>query len=122
MAARLHRAAPEAAVVAEYWFVSAKEQFTRIGYPVTAEVLEKVSQTLTTVVRGIEAGVFPSHPTAASTSIFVECPSCDPDGLGVTELRRAWERKRSDPALAAYTELAEPLEGVEPDVEVVGGA
>jgi RecB family exonuclease len=120
-AARQHRAAPEAPVVAEYWFVSTKGQFTTIGYPVTDEVLQKVSQTLSTVVRGIEAGVFPSHPTAASTSIFVECPSCDPDGLGVTELRRAWERKRSDPALAAYTELAEPLEGVDPDVEVVGG-
>jgi hypothetical protein len=45
--------------------------------------------------------------------------------LGVTELRRAWERKRLDAALATYADLAEPLEVVEPVVnetkELSGG-
>jgi hypothetical protein len=35
---------------------------------------------------------------------------CDPDGLGTAELRKQWERKRHDPALKEYAELAEPLE------------
>jgi ATP-dependent helicase/nuclease subunit B len=62
------------------------------------------------IVSGIEAGVFASHPTAISTAIFVQCQACDPDGLGVIELRRAWERKRLDPALIPYAEVAEPLD------------
>jgi hypothetical protein len=61
-------------------------------------------------VDGIEAGVFPPHPEALkSTSIFIDCHVCDPDGLGTVELRQQWERKRHDPALAAYADLAEPL-------------
>ncbi len=35
------------------------------------------------------AGVFANHPTAISTALpWVECPYCDPDGLGVVDLRR----------------------------------
>jgi hypothetical protein len=30
--------------------------------------------------------------------------------LGTVELRAAWERKRHDPALAPYAQLAEPLD------------
>jgi len=107
-AARLHQGRPDAPVVAEYWFVSIAAGFERRGYPVNAEVLERVSQTLGTIVAGIEAGVFPAHPTATSSSPRVACPYCDPDGLGVSDLRRQWERKRLDPAVAAYAELAEP--------------
>ena len=42
--------------------------------------------------------------------MWIECDSCDPDGLGVTELRTRWDRKRRDPAFAPYADLAEPLE------------
>ena len=65
-----------------------KGEFKRIGYPVTDDVLARVGATLGTIVAGIEAGVFASHPTAVSSSPWVECAACDPDGLGVTELRR----------------------------------
>ncbi|HXQ61814.1 MAG TPA: PD-(D/E)XK nuclease family protein [Acidimicrobiales bacterium] len=108
-AARMLRGAPLTAVIAEYWFVSAKGKFDRVGYPVTPDVLDKVGATIGTMVAGIEAGVFPHYPTATSTSPFNECPSCDPDGLGVTDLRRAFEAKSSDPAMAVFVGLAEPL-------------
>ena len=107
-AARAHEHDPGAAVRAEYWFVSDGEDFATEGYDVTADVLDRVGATLGTIVTGIEAGVFASRPSALST-YFVECAACDPDGLGVIELRRAWERKRFDPALVAYARLAEPL-------------
>jgi ATP-dependent helicase/nuclease subunit B len=116
-AARLLRSAPDAPVMAEYWFVSAQGKFDRVGYPVTAAVLDKVAVTLGTMVAGIEAGVFPHYPTASSTSPVIECPSCDPDGLGVTDLRRAYEAKSSDPAMAVFVELAEPLADTPLDVE-----
>jgi hypothetical protein len=68
-------------------------------------VLERVRATVGQMVGGIERGVFPSYPTAASTSPFVECAYCDPDGLGVIDLRRQVERKRSDAALAMFFDL-----------------
>jgi hypothetical protein len=116
-AARMLRATPDAPVLAEYWFVSAKGEFKRIGYRVTPDVLAKVSATIGTLVDGIEAGVFPSYPTAASSSPFIECPCCDPDGLGVSDLRRAFEAKRSDPALALFVDLAEPLDDTPLEVD-----
>lgn len=110
----------EAGVVhAEYWFVSSKGDFKRVGYDVTPEVLTRVGRNLAVMVAGIEAGVFPARPVASSTAIWVDCHPCDPDALGVTELRRSWERKRTDPALAPYANLAEPLTGVAPSEAVV---
>jgi len=106
-AARAFQAQPHAPVQAEYWFTSSKGGFERIGYPVTPEVLERVGASLGTIVRGIEAGLFPHHPTASSTNPWVDCAFCDPDGLGVIELRRAYERKADDPAMSGYVELVE---------------
>jgi ATP-dependent helicase/nuclease subunit B len=121
VAARNHQASPDADVLAEYWFVSTKGKFKRKGYPVTDDVLARVCTTLDTIVRGIEAGVFASHPTEGSTSTRIECAACDPDGLGTTELRRAWERKRFSPALAPYADLAEPLVEDEAEIEELSG-
>jgi len=114
-AARLHQNAPDAQVRAEYWFVSAKGRFERVGYSVTSEVLERVGQTIASMVAGIETGVFPNHPTASSTTPWVECPFCDPDALGVVELRRHFERKQADPAMAPYLDLAFPLADIDVD-------
>jgi hypothetical protein len=119
VAARVHGGEPDAEVLAEYWFVNARADFKRIGYRVTDDVLERVCGTLDTIVAGIEAGVFASHPTQVSSSPWVECAACDPDGLGVTELRRAWDRKRSSPELAPYAQLAEPLDDAEAEEEVL---
>ncbi len=111
LAARQHLRRATAAVRAEYWFVTAKGGFDRTGYAVTDDVLGRVRATLDHVVAGIEAGVFASHPTAVSTNPWVECAACDPDALGHTELRRAWDRKRSSPDLAPYADFVEgPLD------------
>ncbi len=108
LAARRHRGTPDAPVRAEYWFTSSKGDFKRIGYPVTPEVLATVSTTVGRMVDGIEAGVFPNHPTRTSSSPFVECAYCDPDGLGVVDLHRRIDAKRADAALAMYLDLADP--------------
>ena len=106
-AARAFGGRPEAPVRAAYWFVSDREGFARKGYEVDDDVLARVSATLTTVVGGIESGVFLARPDDSSVP-WVTCEYCDPDGLGTTDLRRAWERKRDDPLVAPYAELAEP--------------
>ena len=113
LAARLHQHAPDAPVRSEYWFTSARGGFTRVGYPVTPQVLDRVGATVGLMAEAIENGVFPPHPTASSTSPFVECPYCDPDALGVVDLRRQIDRERGDLALATFLELAEgPLHAV----------
>lgn len=105
LAARLHAGRPGAPVRSEYWFTSARGEFRRIGYPVTATLLEQVGQTVGQMVEGIEAGVFPPSPDAANG--IVTCPYCDPDGLGVADLRRQLERKRGEAALAPFLALTE---------------
>jgi ATP-dependent helicase/nuclease subunit B len=110
LAARAHQRAPAAPVRAEYWFVTRRGEFKRKGYDVTDDVLVRTRATLGVIVSGIEAGRFPPHPEAMkSTALWVSCPVCDPDGLGTVELRQQWERKRHDPAMAPYAELAEPV-------------
>jgi ATP-dependent helicase/nuclease subunit B len=114
-AARLLHESPTAPVMAEYWFVSVGGEFKRVGYSVTPDVLSRVGGTIGTMVDGIEAGVFPHYPTATSTAFRIECAYCDPDGLGVTELRRQYEAKQSDPAMAIFLGLAAPLSDGPPD-------
>jgi len=107
VAARALQGTPTTPVVAEYWFVNDRPPLLPRGYAVTDAVLAHVGTTLATIVDGIEHGVFPARPTASSSDPYVRCRYCDPDGLGVTDRRREWERKRDDPALAAYAQLAE---------------
>jgi ATP-dependent helicase/nuclease subunit B len=107
MAARQFVGRPDAPVQARYWFISDREGFRRIGYAVDDQVLARVGATLATIVEGIERGAFPARPDASGTP-WVTCPYCDPDGLGVADLRRDWERKRGHPAIAAYAGMAEP--------------
>ncbi len=109
-AARLSQGTPAAEVRAEYWFVSSPGRFVRIGYPVTPSVLAHVGETLEAMVHGIEAGAFPSYPSGKSNTTWVECACCDPDGMGVAELRRQYGRKRADPAMAPFVEFVDPLE------------
>jgi hypothetical protein len=114
LAGRAATGEPTAPVRAEYWFVTSRGGFVRVGYEVTDEVLERTGAVLQVIVDGIEAGVFPPHPGELSTYFRIGCHVCNPDGLGTAELRKQWDRKRHDPALARYADLAEPPE---PDLE-----
>lgn len=120
LAARRYVGIPDAPVAARYWFITRKASFQTKGYEVTEEVLERVGRTIETMVEGIEGGVFPNYTTVASTTPWVDCAYCDPDALGVGDVRRQLERKRSDPALAAFLRLAEG--GEEPEDEGESGS
>jgi ATP-dependent helicase/nuclease subunit B len=114
-AARAQQGRPTAPVRAEYWFVSSKGGFKEVGFLVTDELLTRIGETLGTIVGGIEAGVFVNRPSGNSTNPWTDCTSCEPDGLGVVELRRAFERMRHDPALTPYADFAEPPETTDDD-------
>jgi hypothetical protein len=108
LAGRVAAKDPAAAVRAEYWFVTTKGEFKRVGYDITDDVLERTTEVLGQIVHGIESGVFAPHPAELSTYHRIDCHACNPDGLGTAELRKQWERKRHDPGLVGYAELAEP--------------
>jgi len=97
-------------VEAQYWFTSTRGRWKEIGYPVTAARQARFLEVLAAIADGMADGVFPARPTGKDTAApgYVDCWACDPDGLGSREARRAWERKRSDPRLAAYRDLVEP--------------
>ena len=96
-------------VRAEYWFIGRKNRGQRIGYPLTETVEQRYAQVLGTVVDGIAGGLFPHYPPEDQPwASWVQCPYCDPDGLGAADRRARWEAKRSDPALAGYLALVEP--------------
>lgn len=120
LAARLHVERADARVRSEYVFTSSRASFRRIGYWMSDAVLETVGTTVGQIVDGIAAGVFPSYPRATSTTPYVECPYCDPDNLGVSELRRNLDRKREDPALAAFLGLAEPSDEIDSSATLGG--
>ncbi|MGH7578201.1 MAG: PD-(D/E)XK nuclease family protein, partial [Longimicrobiales bacterium] len=106
-AARSRYGSPEAPVEAAYWFIR-RDRGRRIELPLTPAVERRYVETLATIAAGIAAGVFPQRPPDKPSWAYIECPYCDPDGLGHREARRRWERKREHSALAAYRELAEP--------------
>jgi hypothetical protein len=112
LAARQDAGTPDAPVRADYWFTSSKGRWETLGYEITDDVLAEVSSAMTTIVEGIEGGVFAPHPIPPNTSPFLDCAACDPDDLGTTEVRRHFERKLADPVLTAYVALIAP-----PDAE-----
>ena len=113
-AARARAGRPDAPVRSEYWFVSEKGRVQPPGLRGRRSAsIARVTDTLGTIVTASSAAAFPAHPVE-TFGPWGRCPWCDPDGLGVSDLRRAWERKRHDPAVRPYAELAEPEEAAAP--------
>jgi hypothetical protein len=104
-AARQVQDRPDAAVQADYWFVTPRGQFKLVGREITPEVVDAVGSSIGLIVEGIEAGVFVPRPAPPGYRFRIPCDFCEPDGLGTTELWRQWLRKIDDPALSGYLEL-----------------
>jgi ATP-dependent helicase/nuclease subunit B len=51
-------------------------------------------------------------PAPGGWQTYVQCPYCDPDGLGTADRHRDWLRKVAAPELAGYVDLV--------GIEVVG--
>jgi len=100
----------EEPIHASYWFVLRDPKNTR-GYTVDGAVEAALDRALRIVVDGIERGIFVATPPEPGWHLWVECPYCDPDGLGTTDTHRAWLRKQHAPELTQYCDLV----GVDPD-------
>jgi RecB family exonuclease len=115
LAARERMAAPDAEVEVRYWFITDGGRV--IGHPLSDQVLERFDHVLTTIVDGIEHGLFPARPPKDSYGIG--CDYCDPDGLGTKSRTDLWKRKRHDPRLDDYRRLIDDLPGDGP-IAVIG--
>jgi ATP-dependent helicase/DNAse subunit B len=106
-------------VRAQYWFVR-KDRFKRIPVDLDDAVENLYSRTLGVLVGGIANGLFPAKAPEVADFAWVQCPYCNPDGLGHADARERWERKRGDPVLADLVGLIDPAGAVpddDPDVE-----
>jgi RecB family exonuclease len=105
-AARARLGDESTAVEASYWFV--RKGGRRIPVPLTTEVADRYVDTLDVIVSSIAAGYFPAKAPEVPDFLWVQCPYCNPDGLGHSEVRTRWERKRNDPGLERLVRLIDP--------------
>ncbi|HZX01284.1 PD-(D/E)XK nuclease family protein, partial [Kribbella sp.] len=105
-AARARLGEPSTPVEASYWFV--RRGGKRIPVPLTPEVEARYVDTLDVIVSSIAAGHFPPKAPEVPDFLWVQCPYCNPDGLGHSEVRARWDRKRHDPVLERLVRLIDP--------------
>jgi ATP-dependent helicase/nuclease subunit B len=108
-AARARLGEASTPVEASYWFV--RKGGRRIPVPLTPEVEARYVDTLDVIVSSIAAGYFPAKAPEIPDFLWVQCPYCNPDGIGHSEVRARWERKRHDPALSRLVQLIDPTAG-----------
>ncbi len=94
---------PSTPVEASYWFV--RRAGKRIPVPLTREVEARYVDTLDVIVSSIAAGYFPPKAPEVPDFAWVQCAYCNPDGIGHSEVRARWDRKRFDPTLERLVRL-----------------
>ena len=95
-------------VDANYWFITEKEDFKRIGYQVSRENTGAFREALMTIVDGIGEGVFPANPGKPDEfrRSFENCVWCAYDSVCGRDRERQWKRKRMEDAIAPYRLLS----------------
>ena len=97
-------------VRAAYWFVSEREGF-KLAPPEPVpldDVLAQFDGAVSTIVSGIREGLFPANPGHRAQGSFENCRYCDFDSLCPANRDVSWRRKKADPRLSRYRELAGP--------------
>lgn len=94
-------------VSAHYWFVR-KDRGRRIAVNLSRETEQRYGEVVGTLVAGVAAGLFPPRAPEQPDFAWVQCPYCNPDGMGYGELREHWQRKRGAPELRSLLALIEP--------------
>jgi len=109
LAARQAMGDQDTSVHAAYWFITRDPgAWQWVGLELDEAVNNRFRDVVQLITEGITSGVFPARPTDQGNPTFVDCPYCDPDGLGARERLDEWERKRDAPGLAGYRSLADP--------------
>ena len=95
---------PDAALRAEYWFISANGGYTRV--PVTLDTIEtQFRDTVQVIADGVRGGVFPADPGPSGFGGPENCRFCDFQRICPTNKLVLWARKGDSPQAAAYQML-----------------
>ena len=93
---------PEAALRAEYWFISANGGYTRV--PVTLDAIEaQFKSVVQAIAEGVRGGVFPANPGPAGFGGPENCRYCDFQRICPTNKSALWARKGGSPMASAFT-------------------
>ena len=99
-------------IAAAYWFSTSRGRFLFVPTArfniIDEAVAARFREGITSIVDGINAGIFPANPGPPVQNEPANCRYCDFDVICPTRRADLWERKQSDPVLAGYLQLAEP--------------
>ena len=96
---------PDAALSAEYWFVSANGGYTRV--PVTLDAVEaQFRNAVQAIAEGVRGGVFPANPGPPGFGGPENCRYCDFQRICPTNKLALWARKGDSTQAAAYKTLS----------------
>ena len=96
---------PQAEVIGQYWFVTARGNF-ELRTVNLGEVEERFTGVVATIAAGIQRGLFPADPGPSGRNGPQNCRFCDFDRICPANRDFVAARKLSDSALALYRELA----------------
>ena len=96
---------PDAALRAEYWFISANGGYTRV--PVTLDTVEAQFRSMVqAIAEGVRGGVFPANPGPPGFGGPENCRYCDFQRICPTNKLALWARKGDSTQAAAYKMLS----------------
>ncbi|MCH1867425.1 PD-(D/E)XK nuclease family protein [Nocardioides sp. CFH 31398] len=90
-------------VTAGYWFVH--KDSGRVDLEIDDDVRNHYGRVLGVLASGIADGLYPAKPPENDDFTFVQCPFCNPDGLGYAGRRREWAAKAAHPDLKQLVSL-----------------
>ena len=98
-------------VSSAYWFVTTRGGFSLAPKePIDGnsdEVRGRLGEVVSGIVSGIRSGVFPANPGERNAYFgFENCGFCEFDSLCPSRRDWVWERKRNNPMLSGYRDLA----------------
>ncbi len=104
-AARSRFGDPSTPVTTGYWFV--RREPGRIQLDLNEAVAATYAHAIDVIVRSVAAGLFPPKAPETADFAWVQCPYCNPDGIGHAENRERWERMRHDAVLSELVALVD---------------
>jgi RecB family exonuclease len=113
LAAQQHTGARR--VRAAYWFITEGDEPTQVHLDLDDRVMEAFAATVTTIMRGIEAGLFPAVPGPRVLNGHAHCTICPFDRICPTNRAQVWEHVQIDPRLAPLLALgSDDVDEVQP--------
>jgi RecB family exonuclease len=93
-------------VMSQYWFVSEKGGFGRLGYALTPDEVAHFEEVVDVLSDALARGHFPATPGKSGAGRLDPCTFCPYDAVCPVDRQQVWNRSREDPALARFVELS----------------